>query len=1313
MIKKLQLHVANHGTKAQQRRALDILLPSNSLYEFLEGRVPYPSETYSKIADSLEAEEKAQINEEIAKRRSRLGARIEQVRRDVRREVLGNSTLEDVYKESINWTRDDSQRREFEEKLLSHAYETLKVLPDDKKEVKRVQVQELARGMVIIKHPFKLAWTIELEWKDCPSLDCYDITLLMEYMDFFPGDGVAHVLRAYVDSEISPFTGASDGEAVSPQKNRTASGQESEETAVMSPEDRLVMMMDGLNDSPQSLLAHRVTIEYYHHLQEFEVAVETARKAQRILEGLAQDTGLRFENSLEAMNVLLATSLIFYSPPRYFDEAESLFDGLLERNSRLTPGLVGKGQLLGAQGDYAAALELLEAALKYDPEVLSVRLEVSWYRALCGDYKTALEGLEGCFPRIKGTDSRSRRLKAETIHRIGVCLWNLDESSAARKNRKGAYARFLGALQADANYAPAYTSLGLYYADYSRDKRRARKCFLKAIELSSAEILAAEYLARGYADVGDWDLVELAAQRAIESGKTRPSPGSKNRGFSWPHAALGIVQLNRQEYAKSIVSYQQALKVSPDDYHSWIGLGECYHNSGRYIAATKAFEQAQKVQRESDQGHADDVWFAKLLSANVKREIGEYEPAVEQYSAVLAERPGDFGVSIALVQTLVEGAWRCIETGFFCRATEYARRVIDVCTALAQDRSAAFNLWKAFGDGCALFSFVHRHLDQFPASEVKALLGANGDAVGFNNLSQLDAVGWHDLTEEHPETDHPETLRRCLHSAILAHKRSVHASRFDVHARAVAWYNLGWTEYRAHVCLSPPAEGPSSKRSSGYLKAAVQCFKRAIEAEARNGEFWNALGVVTCAISPKISQHSLVRSLFLNDRNAQVWTNLGALYLLNDDLELANEAFSRAQATDPEYAQAWLGQGLLARLMGQEEQSRGLITHAFEISGASVPLARSQFALTVFDGFLARRGSQHSISLIHSLFALHQLRPQSRAEPAIEHLSALFSERARDYSAATRHLVAVCDAAEQDYEVSESVASLTRFAQGKADLARVLLAAGDYKAAVESAETTLQLSATDEADGGATITDPEAGRRCRLSAHVTAGLAHYYNQGVESMDEALEMFRAALEETKEPADVVCLLAQLLSAKSGRPQRASAIQTLLDTIAEGPSHIHSTILLGVIALVADDHDALDAAIVELESLRANPAVSDEDLRRIQDVLTVIASLYTSASSDESNSASARATAEARIAVMQHPFHPHGWSQLASLSSDDAYLAQMALKTAQRAVPPQGSLSPETLARTYAASNRLNDMQSAIIVAPWLVDGWSGLSEMISG
>ena len=243
MIKKLQLHVANHGTKAQQRRALDILLPSNSLYEFLEGRVPYPSETYSKIADSLEAEEKAQINEEIAKRRSRLGARIEQVRRDVRREVLGNSTLEDVYKESINWTRDDSQRREFEEKLLSHAYETLKVLPDDKKEVKRVQVQELARGMVIIKHPFKLAWTIELEWKDCPSLDCYDITLLMEYMDFFPGDGVAHVLRAYVDSEISPFTGASDGEAVSPQKNRTASGQESEETAVMSPEDRLVMMM--------------------------------------------------------------------------------------------------------------------------------------------------------------------------------------------------------------------------------------------------------------------------------------------------------------------------------------------------------------------------------------------------------------------------------------------------------------------------------------------------------------------------------------------------------------------------------------------------------------------------------------------------------------------------------------------------------------------------------------------------------------------------------------------------------------------------------------------------------------------------------------------------------------------------------------------------------------------------------------------------------------------------------------------------------------------------------------------------------------
>ena len=49
--------------------------------------------------------------------------------------------------------------------------------------------------------------------------------------------------------------------------------------------------------------------------------------------------------------------------------------------------------------------------------------------------------------------------------------------------------------------------------------------FQKAFDLSGSEIVAAERLARSYADQADWDLVEIIAQRVVDSGKARPAPG--------------------------------------------------------------------------------------------------------------------------------------------------------------------------------------------------------------------------------------------------------------------------------------------------------------------------------------------------------------------------------------------------------------------------------------------------------------------------------------------------------------------------------------------------------------------------------------------------------------------------------------------------------------------------------------------------------------------------------------------------------------------------------------------------------------------
>jgi superkiller protein 3 len=68
----------------------------------------------------------------------------------------------------------------------------------------------------------------------------------------------------------------------------------------------------------------------------------------------------------------------------------------------------------------------------------------------------------------------------------------------------------------------------------------------------------------------------------------------------------------------------------------------------------------------------------------------------------------------------------------------------------------------------------------------------------------------------------------------------------------------------------------------------------------------------------------------------ETWTNLGLLYLHHEDVELANQAFYRAQTLDPEYALAWVGQGLLATANNHDTVAENLFEHAVGLSAPSV-----------------------------------------------------------------------------------------------------------------------------------------------------------------------------------------------------------------------------------------------------------------------------------------------------------------------------------------------------------------------------------------
>ncbi|KAI6779974.1 Superkiller protein-like protein [Emericellopsis cladophorae] len=1300
VVNKFTDYVRTNGDRLEYADALWITLPESPIYPLLEGRLPHPSQTYERVAGILEDFEKKKINTLIGERRTRLGAKLSEVTLEVKREVYAQSRLEHIYRQLINWTSDDDIRRQYEEKLLFYCYERLLCTPPGElKDQERQKVFGLARDMVAIDHPYKLAWDITVDWQDHKEVSQYDPAVLRSYRQHFPESDLYKVITAYLTSTISPF-GPLDGEKDEKDERKSSISKASDDSedddeggvatyiVPLTDEDRMTMLTEGVTllTSP---FGYRLAGQMFLHHGEYETTVEFMRKAKTFLSQEKPKTGLSSTNTEDSYNLSLGTALVYYQSPRHHTEAKSLFDKVLEHDSSSTQAMIGVGLIYEEEEEYDQAIDFLSRALKRDDANVRIRSEAAWVKALKGDWQAAKDELQRCIELI-GTKTPPKQLLADTQYRLGSCIWNLDSSRQARKQRgaNSAYALWLAALKNSLNHAPTYTSLGIYYADYSKDKKRARRCFQKALELSSAEVMAAERLARSFADDGDWDRVELVAQRVVDSGKVKPPPGSKRKGINWPFAALGVAELNKQDFHKAIVSFQSALRLAPNDYHSWVGLGESYHSSGRYVAATKAIMNAQKLEEDSESDVSGDTWFTKYMLANIKRELGEYDESIDLYEAVMKTHPEEEGVTIAFLQTMVENALSSVEKGLFGKAIQLAKDAIEFAGKTEGSVQETFNFWKSLGDACSVFVSVQSRLDEIPSDCVQRLVGLVAKEAS-DLYATYDKVT---IGIKNDGAQFEEGLTHCLHAMIYFFKQAIHVSSVDRYAQAVGYYNLGWAEHQAHTCLP----GNLSKKASGYSKTSIRAFKRAIELEAGNSEFWNALGVVTCYTNPEISQHAFIRSLYLNERSPAAWTNMGALALLSGDTKLANEAFTRAQSTDPDYAHAWLGQGFVALMCGDGKEARGLFTHAMEIAEASSVPTRQHYSISMFDHILAAPAGLSIASLVQPLFALNQLCSLRPHDLAFAHLATMFQERTRESGRAVEISEKICSRLEADYEKTESAESLAQFMLARTDLARAYLADGDYEKANECGSMALELSS----DEGDNELPREQRSKARLSAHLTVGLAKYY---LKSFDEALASFEAALKESDQNPDATCLLAQVLWAQGTDDARERARSILFEVIETHPGHVQSVLLLGVVALLDDDEDSIEAVVEELQGLRTNDKLTASEQSHIGEVLRTIAAV-SGKKEDMTN--------QVQNDIMLYPHLPHGWSSLAETAGDEQ-AAQMALKVATRGIPPRGVLGGEDVSRAYSGTGRAGDAQRAVLLAPWEKNGWGALSIATEG
>ncbi|PPQ99738.1 hypothetical protein CVT24_009721 [Panaeolus cyanescens] len=1184
-LQKIVAAYRKHGEDSEIIQGLSYYLPESPVYALLS-TLPRPDPTNPTGTSTFEAQdavhnglpileeiiqltekiETGRFNREFASRRTRLGAPPPDVlQKDIQREISADSKLPTLYDAILNHpSTSDDLRRTTETKLLRHRQNYLASIPSTPQNQQLKQqllseVEEMVKGIVLLEKPDEPGWLFHLEGLDVEDFADYDRGTVRQYIRLFPNSRLANLFKgyfAYYHEEL--WTDEEELKAYALQED----------------EDPLDFALAAGISLPDTIIGNRLTADLYLQEQDYESAIKTAKVCLQVLQTKESETGRSLPSARIALQVIQATALVHFYPPKHHKTAASILAEVLGKSPNNTTALMDQGYILEAASSWSEAAAVFDKVVSLISDDiqdgLRAREEAAWSRYQSGEVEAGIAELEQTLAILENLDDETRKPDCAR------CMWRIGKGRLETGDTETAFKKFIGALKQDSRFAPAFTSLGVYYHDYADppDPARSSKCFQKAFELDARETLAAQKLAEGFADDREWDLVDVVAQRTIdgegglnagmdkaEGDTTRYLPSN-----SWAWKALGVVKLHYRDYAAAIQAFQISLRVHPEDQVLWVRLGEAYARAGRHAAALKALKHAHEM--------APDDWLCSYYIADVEHLMGNYQSSIDLLEDIRKKRPDEPGVLFALAQSQFDLGRSQYYDGLQIRSEACLLSAIETALSIAGGNVAFRSLgWKIIADSIfqlSHFSAFTNNLQVLQCLRSIKFLQPPESSSDLVKTIVRPSLGTEDGNELEP---------------LKVNALAVHAYLCVISVQAVsqtpqssAWYDLG-VSIHSWIDKAPPSIDAIPIRES-----VVEYLKKAIQLDDARDEYWIALGHSYFKTNPRAAQHAYIKAIDIDSKNAMNWVSLGLLYYYHGDVELANEALYRAQVLDPDNALAWIGQFLVATANKHHADANLLLEHAVGLVG-SVPAADYEFAFKAFESITVKKDTRVD-SLLTPFFLLERFTRQRPNDASGLHLFALVCERLGHFDLGETLIQKAISILEAAYEETEDPEVETRYTIANAGLGRLRLAGGDYAGCVESFSTVLGLltEKTDPLD--------DTVRVLKVQAHLFIGLAQYFagdlGTALQFLEDGLEVVPVEdasgnLITKKMRGHLMIVLAQTLWAIGSDEAKETAKGKLFECITEDPDNLEAiTILAGMGILTADD-GLIDAALSEILAL----------------------------------------------------------------------------------------------------------------------------------